>query len=140
MLLTLRKFSKSEKQDIAILPEIMLRGDGVKVTHPATGYELWLTGNVDYGVLDYDKVEDYHGESEFYHITNCFLVFTASLVGSGGATKTAFRFTPHHMCLIEAKCSHNLGSLYDCAAEAVSQAVAVLKSAKYESYPLFFVI
>jgi hypothetical protein len=57
VLLSIAKIS--EKRDtsraVAILPEMRLgQGDGVMIRHPTSGYEVLLTGNVDYGVVQYE--------------------------------------------------------------------------------------
>lgn len=132
VLLTLRRISKSQDRDVAILPDLRLgHGTGVKVTNPDTGYELRLTGNVDFGVVNYENIEDYAGESEYHHTTNCFSTFTGSLVGPGGARATASGRISHRFCLIEAKrTSRQYEELHDHAPEAVGQAVALLKTTK----------
>jgi hypothetical protein len=60
LVLSLQKICMSQTQDVAILPKMRLgHPHGVQVTHPDTGYELWLNGHVDYGVINYDKVNEY---------------------------------------------------------------------------------
>jgi hypothetical protein len=54
VLLTVAKIltDVTEDQDAALLPEMRLStGDEVCVTNPATGYEVCLSGNVDYGII-----------------------------------------------------------------------------------------
>ena len=62
--LTLRKIASTQQRDVAILPEMRItQGDGVQICHPVSGYELWLSGNVDYAVIEYENVMDNKGES-----------------------------------------------------------------------------
>jgi hypothetical protein len=65
VLLTLRKVASSQQRDVVIIPEMRIgHGDGVQITHPHSGYELWLSGKVDYAVIEYKNVKDYKGASE----------------------------------------------------------------------------
>ncbi|KAH8995649.1 Flavinator of succinate dehydrogenase-domain-containing protein [Lactarius akahatsu] len=42
-LLALRKITSTQEFDVAILPEMRItHGDGVQLSHPTSGYELWL--------------------------------------------------------------------------------------------------
>jgi hypothetical protein len=50
---------------VAILPEMSIGSlecdiSGIPVKNPESGYEILLTGTMDYGVLQY---QDYHGDS-----------------------------------------------------------------------------
>lgn len=72
ILLALAEVASGEQREVAILPEMRIaQGDGVQITHPNSGFELWLSGNVDYAVIEYDNVEDnkgrliHHGPSIF---------------------------------------------------------------------------
>ena len=66
ILLTLRKITLTQQSDVAILPEMRIaQGDGIQISHPISGYELWLSGNVDYVVIEYENVMDNKGESEY---------------------------------------------------------------------------
>jgi len=66
ILLALRKIALTQQRDVAILPEMgIARGDGIHISHPVSGYELWLSGNVDYAVIGYENVMDNEGESEY---------------------------------------------------------------------------
>jgi hypothetical protein len=68
ILLALAEISSTEKRGVAILPEMRIaQGDGVQISHPVSGYALWLSGNVDYVVIEYEDVRDYKGEPD-YHI------------------------------------------------------------------------
>jgi hypothetical protein len=43
------------KLSAAILPELRIAtGDGVLIKNPATDFQLWLTGNADYGMCVYE--------------------------------------------------------------------------------------
>lgn len=55
------------KRSIAILPEMRIgTGDGVKIVNPLTHYELWLTGSVDYAILQYVDELDNKGLLHFF--------------------------------------------------------------------------
>jgi hypothetical protein len=42
------------KLNIAIVPQIQITSEnGIQVKNPLSGYEIWLTGIVDYGVAQY---------------------------------------------------------------------------------------
>ena len=65
LLLGLRKIALTQQRDVAILPEMRIaQGDGVQISHLVSGYELWLSGNVDYAVIEYENVMDNKGKSE----------------------------------------------------------------------------
>lgn len=79
--------------NVALLPEMKLsHKDGIKVTHPVTGYELWLTGSIDYTVIYYDRKQgDHHCESYYYSFNYFFgSTFSDQLVKSGGAKRLSF--------------------------------------------------
>jgi hypothetical protein len=57
--------SGSGNRDLAIIPELRLSEHGVKVTPPSSRFELLLTGQVDYALVNYEMVEDNWGESEY---------------------------------------------------------------------------
>ncbi|KAF8556144.1 hypothetical protein OG21DRAFT_1495807, partial [Imleria badia] len=60
ILLTLAELASTQTRGIVILPEMKItQGDGVCISHPVSGYELWLSGNVDYMVIEYQDVKDY---------------------------------------------------------------------------------
>ena len=68
---------------------------------------------------------------------NYFVTFSARLVGPGGSREGSFRFAKGHLLLVQAK-HLSLGQTFiECAPEAISQAVALLKSAKYASTACF---
>lgn len=49
------------KRPVAILPEMRIAsGDGILLKNPATSFEMWFTGTVDYGVCTYEN-EDHRG-------------------------------------------------------------------------------
>ena len=63
VLLALAEIASTQGRGVAILPEMRLaQGDGVQISHPDSGYELWLSGSVDYAVIEYEDVWDYKGE------------------------------------------------------------------------------
>lgn len=67
ILLALTEIASTQKRGVAILPEMRIaQGDGVQISHPVSGYELWLSGSVDYAVIEYEDVRDYKGEPNYY--------------------------------------------------------------------------
>ncbi|KAM6488959.1 hypothetical protein JOM56_015595 [Amanita muscaria] len=112
ILLTLAEIASTQKRGVAIFPEMRIsRGDGVKVSHPASGYELWLSnGNVDYVVIEYEDVWDYK----------------TRLLAPGESTKDAFEISKGRLFFVAAK-HQSIEHSY--IPEAVSQAIALLKSA-----------
>ena len=65
ILLALWKIALTQQRDVAILPEMRIaQGDGVQISHPVSGYELWLSGSLGYAVIEYEDVMDNKGESE----------------------------------------------------------------------------
>lgn len=116
--------------------------DGIKVTHPVTGYELWLTGSIDYTVIYYDRKQgDHHCESYYYSFNYFFgSTFSDQLVKSGGAKRLSFWAARGCLFLIEAKHTYGDEPLDESGAKAISQAVALLKSVTYEPCSLLFVI
>jgi hypothetical protein len=77
ILLAVTQIFSTQKSGIAILLEMSIaQGDGVKICHPVSGYELWLSGNVDYAIIEYDDIEDNKGESKYqtlYHKIHAIL-------------------------------------------------------------------
>jgi hypothetical protein len=76
------------KGGVAILPEMRIaQGDGVQISHPVSRYELWLSGNVDYAVIEYDDV----GDNFIYSpSTNCLILLPGRLLAPGGSREDAF--------------------------------------------------
>ena len=60
ILLALAEISSTQHKEVAILPGMSI--SGVKISHPVSGYGLWLSGNLDYAVIEYDDVMDNKGE------------------------------------------------------------------------------
>jgi len=61
VLLTIAKMTSGRNADtsVAILPEMRLSsGDGIVVANPDTNFQAWLTGHVDYGVVQYLDQDD----------------------------------------------------------------------------------
>jgi hypothetical protein len=60
------KIALTQQRSIAVLPETRIaQGDGVKISHPVSGYELRLGSNVDCVVIEYENVMDNKGESGY---------------------------------------------------------------------------
>jgi hypothetical protein len=56
ILLTVAEISADgeAKSPVAIFPEMQIAtGDGVSIVNPTTKFQVWLTGNVDYGICTY---------------------------------------------------------------------------------------
>ena len=56
VLLSIAKISakRDATHAVAILPGMRLgTGDGVVIKNPISEFEVWLTGNVDYGIVQY---------------------------------------------------------------------------------------
>jgi hypothetical protein len=63
ILLALAEVASGEQREVGILPEMRIaQGDGVQIAHSNSGFELWLSGNVDYAVIEYDNVGDNKGK------------------------------------------------------------------------------
>jgi len=94
------------KLPAAILPELRIAtGDGVLIKNPATDFQLWLTGNADYGMCVYED------ESNKVRVM-------------GGLLSQVMRFAKSCITLVEAKRSDD-ASFFDYAPEATGQAVAL---------------
>ena len=67
---TLRKINLTPERDVVITSNMRIGpDDGVHVSHPDSGFELWLSGNIDH-VVTVKKVdlEEDRGESGYrYH-------------------------------------------------------------------------
>ncbi|KAJ7715910.1 hypothetical protein DFH07DRAFT_862573 [Mycena maculata] len=58
VLLTVAEISSDgdAKLPVAILPEMRIAtGDGISLRNPTTDFEMWFTGNVDYGLCTYEQ-------------------------------------------------------------------------------------
>ncbi|KAF8961191.1 hypothetical protein BDZ97DRAFT_1921569 [Flammula alnicola] len=115
ILLALAEIASAEHRGVAILPELRIaQGDGVQIAHPVSGHELWLSGHVDYAVIEYEDVSDYKDR----------------LLGPGGSRDDAFDIAKGRLFLVvEAKCQSLEQTFVSYIPEAVSQAIALLKSA-----------
>ncbi|KAF8141943.1 hypothetical protein EV363DRAFT_1392347 [Boletus edulis] len=114
ILLALADISSTKQRGIAILPEMRIaQGDGVQISNPISGYELWLSGHVDYAVIEYEDVRDYKSR----------------LLSPGGSREDAFEISAGRLFLVEAKRQSLSHSLVSHIPEAVGQAVALLRSA-----------
>jgi hypothetical protein len=64
ILLTSAQICSTQQRKVAILPGLRIaQEEGVRIAHPVSGYEVWLSGNVDYAVIEYEDVEDNKGTS-----------------------------------------------------------------------------
>jgi hypothetical protein len=67
ILLALTEIASAEQRSLAIFPGMRIpQGDKVQITHPVSGFELWLRGNVDYAIIQYENVRDYKGKSDYH--------------------------------------------------------------------------
>ncbi|KAF8332139.1 hypothetical protein F5887DRAFT_1078178 [Amanita rubescens] len=107
ILLTIADISldAKEKLPVAIFPDMRIAsGDGVLVKNTVNQFEVWLTGNVDYGVCTYK------------HEANRPKVLGASL-------DDLMMYTGNCILPVEAKRDKEM--LIDCMPEATSQAIAL---------------
>ncbi|KAI9455763.1 hypothetical protein BJY52DRAFT_1204909 [Lactarius psammicola] len=93
-------------------------GDGAQISHPVSRYELWLSGNVDHAVIEYENVMDNRDR----------------LLASGGSREDAFEIASGRLFLVEVKRQGLEQCLISYIPEAVSQAIVQLESAKYTYY------
>ncbi|KAG9309681.1 hypothetical protein JVU11DRAFT_10353 [Chiua virens] len=114
VVLALAEIVSTEKSGVAILPEMRITPrDGVQISHPVSGYELWLSGSVDYAIIQYDDLKDYKSR----------------LLLPGGYREDAIEIAKGRLLLVEAK-RQGERDLASYIPEAVSQAIALLKTAK----------
>jgi len=137
ILLALAEITSTQKMGMAILPEMRIaQGDGIQVSHPASGYELWLSDNAGYAVIEYKDVKDYKGES-VYRSPICSTASSDRLLAPGGSREDAFEIVNGRLLLVEAKRQSLEQSLVSYIPEAVSLAIALLGSAKYVNLACF---
>ena len=56
-------YDEQSKSEVAILPEMRITpSDGVQLINPASGYEIWVSGTVDYAVIQYTDERDRRGQ------------------------------------------------------------------------------
>ncbi len=133
ILLASRKIASTQQRDVAILPEMKIaEGDGVQISHPVSGYELSLSGNVDYAVIEYENVMDNKGEYQ----TPSLHELPHGLLRPVDP-EAAFDIANGRLFLVGTKRQSLEQSLISHIPEAVSQAIALLKSAKYVSTVCF---
>ncbi|KAH9176696.1 hypothetical protein EDB89DRAFT_1939432 [Lactarius sanguifluus] len=115
VLLALRKITSTQHTDVAILPGMRVtNGDGVQISHPTSGYELWLSDNIDYVVIEYENDNK-----------NC-------LFDPGRPRDDVFKIANGRLFLLVVEVNHQSCSeerLTSCVPEAVGQAIALLKIA-----------
>ncbi|KAJ7257463.1 hypothetical protein C8J57DRAFT_1074397 [Mycena rebaudengoi] len=73
VLLSMAKITSERNTDtsVAILPEMRLTtGDGIVVANPDTNFQAWLTGYVDYGVVQYLDQDDNKGMHASFHVAD----------------------------------------------------------------------
>ena len=64
ILFALAEIASTKQSGVAILPEMRIAQG--QISYPVSGYELWLSGNVDYAVMEYSDVGDYKGGSDYH--------------------------------------------------------------------------
>ncbi|KAJ7210973.1 hypothetical protein B0H12DRAFT_1157166 [Mycena haematopus] len=113
VLLSIAKISKERNKDasVAILPEMRITsGEGVRISNPDTKAEAWLTGNVDYGVIQYQDKDDNK----------------VRLIGVDAVREGILDIADGRIFLVEAKrISDQAVSLIQHLPEAVGQAIAL---------------
>ncbi|GBE86761.1 hypothetical protein BKA93DRAFT_343182 [Sparassis latifolia] len=113
VLLSFAKIASQERpnQGVAILPEMRIAtGEGVQIVNPVSQYELWLTGNVDYAVMQY--LDEWDNKER--------------LLGDDTCRDFALEVTEGRLFLVEAKRLRG-EPLSSFLPEAVSQAIALSK-------------
>jgi len=86
ILLGLRKIALNQRSDVVILPGMRIDHEA-QISHPVTGYELWLSGDADYVVIEYENVRDNK----------------ARLLFDGGCREVHFRLAKSCLFLVEVK-------------------------------------
>ncbi|KIL57920.1 hypothetical protein M378DRAFT_171229 [Amanita muscaria Koide BX008] len=112
ILLALAEISSTQERGVVIFPEMeVTQGE---VSDPVSGYEMW---HVDYVtvVIEYEDVWDYKKR----------------LLAPGGS-KDAFKISKGRLLIVEAKCQSMEQTFVSFIPEAVSQAIALLKSANLQ--------
>ena len=79
ILLTVAEISADgeAKLPVAIFPKMQVAtqaGDGVNIVNPTTGFQLWLSGNADYGLCTYKQESRSQRGKE--HATRCIFFNT----------------------------------------------------------------
>jgi hypothetical protein len=80
ILLTLAEIASTKESGVAILPEmrITLEQGAYPEAHnpyPVSGYDLQLSGNVDYAVIMYDDVKDFKSGSDCHTLSHQELIY-----------------------------------------------------------------
>ncbi|KDQ55015.1 hypothetical protein JAAARDRAFT_134414 [Jaapia argillacea MUCL 33604] len=111
VLLSLASIVSDGRSNVAIFPEMnIVPQDGVQILNPLSGYQVWLSGNVDYAVVQYQDESDNRDR----------------LLGLGGTREDVFDIAEGRLFLVEAKRHVSEGSsLGAYMPEAVSQALAL---------------
>ena len=87
-------------------------------------------------VIEYEDVRDYKGESD-YHTLSLSTAFSDRLLAPGGSREDAFDISQGRLFLVEARRQSLEQNLVCYILEAVSQAIALLRSAKYANTSSF---
>lgn len=80
ILLTLAEITLTKESGVVILPEMRITlaqevHSGAHTPHPVSGYDLELSGNVDYAVVVYDDVKDYKSGSDYHTLSLQELIY-----------------------------------------------------------------
>ncbi|KAM6490578.1 hypothetical protein JOM56_013921 [Amanita muscaria] len=109
ILLALAEIASTQERDVVILPEMKIaQRNGVQISHPVSGNELWYS---DYVVIECEDVSDYKKR------------FLAS------GFIDALEISKGCLLIVEAKCQSIKQTFVSFVPEAISQAIAFLKSA-----------
>ncbi|KAF8555271.1 hypothetical protein OG21DRAFT_1411149, partial [Imleria badia] len=108
--------ASTQMRGIVIIPEMRIaKGDGVSISHPISGYELWLCGKANYAVVEYEDVMDNKDR----------------VLGPGGSRQDTFDLLQGCLLLVEAKYQSPEETIVSFIPEAVSQATTLLRSTKH---------
>jgi hypothetical protein len=141
VLLSMAKITSERNTDtsVAILPEMRLTtGDGIVVANPDTNFQAWLTGYVDYGVVQYLDQDDNKGMHASFHVfshSDEILLISARFLGVDASRNGILQVADGRLFLVEAKrMSDKVTNLLHHMPEAVGQAISSARSPGLQSF------
>ncbi|KAJ7447033.1 hypothetical protein B0H11DRAFT_2248460 [Mycena galericulata] len=130
-LLSMAKITSGRNADtsVAILPEMRLTtGDGIVVSNPDTNFQAWLTGHVDYGVVQYLDQDDNKGMHASFHVFSHFYeisLISARFLGVDASRDGILQLADGRLFLVGARRTDKVANLSHHMPEAVGQAIAL---------------
>src|ERR1700722_15721426 len=139
VLLSIAKISakRHDGHAVAIFPEMILTAsDGIAIRNPTSNYEVWLSGNADYGVIEYEDDKDSENKCLVLFVdlpcTTYLKSFAVRLLGDDANRDDALDLGAGRLFLVEAKRLKDKTTLLSQhMPEAVSQAVVLAEITKY---------